>query len=445
MVAGTHSGSGKTTISLGLMAALKKKGLVVQPFKCGPDFIDPSLHKAVTGQISRNLDLWMCGKKFVRNSFAYHSRLADISLIEGVMGMFDGGDSSSAALARELNVPVVLVLDVHSMAESAAAVLKGFETMEVKVAPQAVILNKVGSNRHLKLLCKAIEEHCQSEIIGHLPRELDFSMPSRHLGLYMGDEHPITSDKLQMLGDTITKHVDLERIISLDKTSDRLPCYKIKKQSPTSVRIGIARDQAFCFYYEDNLDLLEKEGAELVFFSPLNDACPPEGLDGIYIGGGYPELYSTELSANKSMRAALKKMAQEGKIIYAECGGFMYLSKGICNLDGKFFPMCEVFPVRSKMNNKRSALGYREVVLKRAGFFGPAGTELRGHEFHYSHIEDMDLGIERFYETHGSDGAAGYRYRNVLAGYVHLHFGYTPSAAQTFITMCEKNHDHKNS
>ena len=292
IISGTSSGSGKTTVALGLMAAFRARGLAVQPFKCGPDFIDPGLHQLVTGATSRNLDLWMCGEAFTRATFADNSRGADIAIIEGVMGMFDGGLSSSGSLAKTLGLPGILVLDVRSMAESAAAIVKGFETLIPEAAPKGVILNRIASDRHLQLVGDAIAEHCNAEVLGYLPRSLEFSIPSRHLGLLTGDEAPISPSALQLLAETVARHIDLDKILALSAPVPAVRSNSSPVLPEKQCRIGVARDKAFCFYYEDNFDLLRRAGAELVFFSPVADAGLPEGLDAIYLGGGYPELYA---------------------------------------------------------------------------------------------------------------------------------------------------------
>ena len=488
MVAGTSSGSGKTTITLGLLAALRNMGLAVQPFKCGPDFIDPGLHQLACGRVSRNLDLWMMGEPQVRKTFAKCPKsslppgggglgrggtsdeigrlqihpppsslpsavttaregesilISDISVIEGVMGMFDGQTSSSAALAKELGVPVVLILDVRSAAESVAAVLKGFETLMPEVAPVAVILNRVASPRHLELVSGAIRLHCRAEILGHLPQSLDFAMPARHLGLFTGEEQPISPEALARLAATITAQVNLERLLELAAGATMPPAEDVpdrQESIPVQARIGVARDRAFCFYYEDNFDLLRAAGAELVFFSPLEDRCLPEGLDGLYLGGGYPELYASQLSGNLGMRQAIYEWAESGKPLYAECGGFMYLTEGIAGDDVGMLPMAGVFPVTARMQKKRASLGYREVRLEQDCFFGPAGTVLRGHEFHYSVIGEMPDHIARIYavnsSVNGIDSREGYRYKNVLGGYLHLHFGFNPRMAGEFVRAC---------
>ncbi len=439
LMAGTSSGSGKTTITLGLLAALRNLGLAVQPFKCGPDFIDPGLHQLACGRVSRNLDLWMMGEARVRETFAVSAAAgADISVIEGVMGMFDGRESSSAALAKRLGLPVVLILDVRSAAESVAAVLKGFETLDPEVVPVAVILNRVASPRHLELVSGAIRRHCRAEILGYLSQSLDFSMPARHLGLFTGEEQPISPEGLASLAATIAAQVNLERLMKLAATATVSSAENGSARHENveaQARIGVARDRAFCFYYEDNFDLLRAAGAELVFFSPLEDRTLPKGLDGLYLGGGYPELYAQELSGNQGMRQAVYDWAQSGRPIYAECGGFMYLTQGIAGDDLGVLPMAGVFPVTARMQKKRASLGYREVRLARDCFFGPASTVLRGHEFHYSVIDAMPEHIERIYAVNDQD-SEGYRYKNVLGGYLHLHFGFNPQMAANFVRAC---------
>lgn len=437
IISGTSSGSGKTTVALGLMAALRARGLRVQPFKCGPDFIDPGLHQLITGTVSRNLDLWMCGEAFTRATFQRHSRGAGVAVIEGVMGMFDGGLSSSGILAKTLKLPGILVLDVRSMAESAAAIVKGFETLLPEAAPKGVILNRIASDRHLQLVKGAIEEHCQAEVLGYLPRSLEFSIPSRHLGLLTGDEAPLSPKAVQLLADTVAQHIDLDRILSLcaqveQRAGDDLPA------PPTRpCRIAVARDRAFCFYYEDNLDLLRGAGAELIFFSPVLDEKLPEGIDGIYLGGGYPELYAEQLCKNVAMREAIRQWIEGDGPVYAECGGFMYLTEGIVDQQGAFHPMVGAFPVRARMQEKRASLGYREVRTTAPCCFGPAGIIMRGHEFHYSNIDPMPDRIARSYEiTSGAVGKEGYAYRRVLGGYMHLHFGFSPQVASEFINYC---------
>jgi cobyrinic acid a,c-diamide synthase len=437
IISGTSSGSGKTTVTLGLMAAFRARGLRVQPFKCGPDFIDPGLHQLVTGTASRNLDLWMCGEEFTRATFQENSRGADIAIIEGVMGMFDGGLSSSGMLAKTLTLPGILVLDVRSMAESAAAIVRGFETYMPEAAPRGVILNRIAGDRHLQLVSDAIRQHCRAEVLGYLPRTLEFSIPSRHLGLMTGDEAPLSPAAIQLLADTVARHVDLDKILSLCASVPETVLRTSLAAKNRQCRIGVARDKAFCFYYEDNFDLLRKAGAELVFFSPVADTRLPEGLNALYLGGGYPELYAEQLSGNTEMHAAIREWIESDGPVYAECGGFMYLTEGIVDHERVYHPMIGAFPVRARMQEKRAGLGYREVHTTDRSFFGPAGTVLRGHEFHYSHIDAMPADIARIYQVNNGT-REGYTYRNVLGGYMHLHFGFSPQVVEEFINFCRE-------
>ncbi len=436
IIAGTQSGSGKTTVTLGLMAALAGRGMRVQPFKCGPDFIDPTLHKLVTGRISRNLDMWMAGEDFCRETFLKQSSEADISIIEGVMGMFDGGASSSAALAEKLSVPVILVLDVRSAAESAAAVLKGFETLDPHVELAGVIFNRVASPRHLQLVSDAVRKHCQAEILGYLPGNINFAIPERHLGLHMGEEDPLSARSVTELAESIATHVDLDRLLEIAKLTNPSEAAAVATKKTAAVRLAVARDKAFCFYYEDNLDLLRQAGAELVFFSPLTDTELPVDINGVYFGGGYPELYAERLGSNRKMLGAVKAWAEKGGCIYGECGGFMYLSEGIVGHDKTFHRMAGIFPVRAHMQGRRASLGYREITLVKDGLFGAAGTVLRGHEFHYSAIDEMDPSVARIYAVN-NDTQEGYCYKNVLGGYMHLHFGSSRDAVHAMLRFME--------
>jgi len=437
IISGTSSGSGKTTVALGLMAAFRKKGLAVQPFKCGPDFIDPGLHQLITGTVSRNLDLWMSGEQFTRSSFYHNSRNADLAIVEGVMGMFDGGLSSSGSLSATLGIPGILVLDVRSMAESAAAIVKGFETIVPEAAPRGVILNRIASDRHLQLVSDAIRKHCRAEVLGYLPRSLEFEIPGRHLGLLTGDEAPLSPQAVRLLADTVAEHIDLDKILSLCRNVPAVDDNILPMAPDKLCRIGVARDKAFCFYYEDNFDLLRAAGAELVFFSPLTDARPPDNLDGIYLGGGYPELYARQLNENRTMRLAIAEWIENDGPVYAECGGFMYLTEGIVDHEGSFRQMVGAFPGRARMQEKRASLGYREVQTESPCCFGPPGTILRGHEFHYSSIDPMPEHIARIYAVNNGT-REGYAYRKVLGGYMHLHFGYSPQVVKEFVNFCRE-------
>jgi cobyrinic acid a,c-diamide synthase len=443
LLAATHSGAGKTTITIGLLAALHRKGLAVQPFKCGPDFIDPTLHQLVTGKVSRNLDIRMCGRSFVRNCFQKFSSQADIAVIEGVMGLFDGADGSGATLAKELGLPVVLIVDTRSCAESIAAIVKGFETLDPDLQLTGIILNRVGSERHLALLRNSIEANCQTPVLGALPRNESFTIPDRHLGLMMGTEQPLDEAQIDMLAQTLTDNIDLDKLISLCQKPENIPAPSTLADAPRRkiIRIGIAQDEAFCFYYQDNFDILESLGAELVFFSPLHDQQLPPNIDGLYLGGGYPELYANELSQNTAMLSAVKSWSAAKRPLYAECGGFMYLTRGIFDLQNNFQPLSGIFPVASRMQARLAKLGYRIVTTSGdKSLFGSRKT-LHGHEFHYSTIEEMPSEITRTF-TFDNGTREGYQINNTLGTYLHQHFGADRRIAENFINFCQDPKDY---
>jgi cobyrinic acid a,c-diamide synthase len=446
IIAGTHSSCGKTTVTLGLLAALKKKGLTVQAFKAGPDFIDSGLHRLITGRASRNLDLWMCAETYVKNGFLRHSSGADISIVEGVMGLFDG-QFSTASLAAVLDLPVVLVVDGYGMAETAGALIRGFavQASEKDVLLKGVIFNRVASGHHFERLRASLSG---VKVLGYLPRDLKFGIPQRHLGLTVMEENPIAHDNLERLADTVLERIDTDMLFDMAEEATSLPGRQIQVplmesngtpgggwhiDAPCPAElpvIAIAHDRAFTFYYQDNLDLLQDAGARIIRFSPLHDKTIPAGADAIYLGGGYPELYAGPLSANVSMRRSIKNWAEAGKPLYGECGGLMYLSRGIHDFEGNYFEMAGVFPFETQMKKGRSKLGYRMAVLREDCLIGKKGDEVRGHEFHYSEIvENMKQkpGVAEIYVVRDGSGQnlpdEGYRYKNSLASYIHLHFG----------------------
>jgi len=455
IIAGTQSGVGKTTISIGIMAALKARGLAVQPFKTGPDFIDPAYHRHVTGRVSRNLDGWMMGKKAVREVYARAGADTDISVIEGAMGLFDGigrglTEGSAAEVARLTGAPVILVVDARSMAGSAAAVVKGFETLDPDVRIAGVILNRVGSARHEEMLRAAIKRHCRAKVIGAIPREDGLDIPSRHLGLTTDVAGILTPKFVKSLKALIEKSLDMDALLKIAGRAERVEgrakaMSSIKSKS--SSRLAVAMDEAFCFYYQDNLDLLRSYGIEIVPFSPLKDGGLPENISGIYLGGGYPEMYARGLASNDFVKRGILDAARGGMPIYAECGGFMYLTEGITDIEGVYHPMAGIFPTRTRMLKERKALGYREVVVAGAGTLFPQGGVARGHEYHYSEIDPMPKGVGRAYTMRsGADkelGREGYVKGNMLASYVHLHFmsnrRFARSFAEKIKRVCSKS------
>jgi cobyrinic acid a,c-diamide synthase len=428
LIAGTHSGVGKTTVTLGLMAALRARGLVVQPFKVGPDFIDTSHHTAVCGRPSRNLDPFMMGEEGVRRSFCSALQGADVAVVEGVMGLFDGMDgtdvSSSAQVAKILDLSVLLVINVHGMSRSAAAMEKGFAEFDTDVRLAGTVLNRVGSERHLAMLKSCLER----PIFAALPREREMEMKSRHLGLVMGfeKEHDVAA-----LAALLEKHAAIDEILRLRSLSS--PAQEGKANAKKSVRIGIARDEAFCFYYYENLCELERRGADLVFFSPLEDALPD--VDGLYIGGGYPELHAEKLEAAVARRQ-IKRASEDGMPIYGECGGLMYLGRAI-EMETGTFRMVGALPGTTVMTKRLAALGYAQAEAVAQNPVVGIGKTLRGHEFHYSHFDsDRDARFAyRLCRGKGiRDGWDGLVEHNTLGGYLHAHF-YSVSVDR-FIENC---------
>jgi len=449
VIAGTQSGVGKTTITLGLLAALRRRGLVVQPFKVGPDFIDPGHHTQAGGRLSRNLDGWMLSRDANMSLFRRRARGADVAVVEGVMGLFDGYDGASEAgstaqMAKWLGLPVLLVVDARAMARSAAALVHGFASFDPELTLVGVIFNRIGSATHLEYLQQALSTLQGVRSFGGLPRDQELAIPERHLGLATTEDHPLGAGYLNHLADWLEANLDLDGLLAA------LPPLGVPEElaaevtSPT-VRLGVARDRAFCFYYPENLELLADAGAELVPFSPLEDRELPADLHGIYLGGGYPELYAAALAANAGVRQAVQDAAAMGLPIYAECGGLMYLAREIRDLSGRPHPMAGVFPFTVQMLPRLKALGYREVTLAAAGLLGPAGTRLKGHEFHYSEMVGEPVGVSRIYRLTSRKGgetvAEGYTFQNVLASYVHLHFGSNPDAAKNLVASCRRYKD----
>ncbi|SDL20174.1 hydrogenobyrinic acid a,c-diamide synthase (glutamine-hydrolysing) [Geoalkalibacter ferrihydriticus] len=441
LIAAPASGCGKTTLTLALLAALRRRELRVAPFKVGPDFIDPGHHAAACGRASRNLDSWMCGTNYVRDTFRRACVGADVAVIEGVMGLFDGASGSddagsSAAIARLLDARVLLVIDARAQARSAAALVQGFTRFDPRLKFAGILCNRVGSPRHAELLHDALASVPDlPPLLGCLPREEALSLPERHLGLVTAGDARRDESFYQHLAEWLESHVDLNPIFPSDPSGPLAPCVSPAHRPPRA-RIAVARDEAFCFYYPDNLELLEAAGAELVFFSPLRDTRLPQGIHGLYLGGGYPELHAEKLAANTHLLADIRRAADQELPIYAECGGFMLLSQSIDE-----YPMAGVFPAHARLLKKRRALGYREVTLTADSLLGPAGTCLRGHEFHYSEME-MPPEVPRQYRLsrRGGEDLAdeGYRRRNVLGSYIHLHFGSHPSVAEHFVNFCRK-------
>jgi cobyrinic acid a,c-diamide synthase len=423
----------------------------VVSFKVGPDFIDPGHHTRITGIPCRNLDGWMLSKACNRKIFSRHIQSADLAVVEGVMGLFDGYDGkseagSTAQMAKWLNLPVLLAVNAKSMARSAAAVVYGFEKFDPDLRFSGVIFNQLGSKRHLNYLKDALSGHVQMPCLGGLFKNADIAIPERHLGLVTLHDHPLSPDAINRLADFIESSVDMDALLAcfadIHAEPETAPsCHPLQS---VRVRIGVAMDQAFCFYYPDNLDALTAEGAELVPFSPIADASLPVGLSGIYFGGGYPELHAEKLAANSQLRSQVLASSLKGMPIYAECGGLMYLCRELTDMDGRIHPMTGCFSFSTRMLQHLKTLGYREITLKKDTILGQADQKIRGHEFHYSEIippadaPGTYAVTSRFGESMVTEG---FQVNNTLGSYIHLHFGSQPNAAAAFVRACLQ-HDH---
>ncbi len=440
VIAGTHSGVGKTTLTLGLLAALRARGQRVQPFKVGPDFIDPSHHRLAAGRASRNLDSWLMDDPTNLEIFARATRDADVAVVEGMMGLFDGFSGldergSAAHMAKLLRAPVVLVVDAGAMARSAGAMVLGYQQFDPQVNVRAVIFNRVGGAGHYQMLKDAAEARTAVKVLGYLPFDAALQMPERHLGLVPQAEQD-QAELYARIAQKLEQTVDLSALWAI---AEAQPLPPIKPQLfvgdgvRTRARIGLAMDEAFNFYYEDNLDLLRHYGAELVPFSPLHDAQPPV-VDLLYLGGGFPELFTTQLAGNAGMRAAIQQFARDGGPIYAECGGLMYLGQTLQSFEGEPMPMLGLLPLNTRMTRNRLSIGYTEVDVTGPNLIADAGQQLRGHEFHWSEWQaegplNSTYRLRRGLQTVPDGFCAG----NVLGTYLHLHFGSQPWVAQRLV------------
>lgn len=452
VIAGTQSNVGKTTVTLALLAALTARGRRVQPFKAGPDFIDPGHHSAVTNRPSRNLDGWMLGKVVNRDIFTHAAADADLSIIEGMMGLFDGSSpvdekGSTAELAKQLDAPVLLVVDGSAMARSAAAMARGYAEFDPTLRVVGVIFNRVGSGRHYQLLKDAVEAETDLAVVGYLSPDPAMTVPDRHLGLITAIEQGST-DLYRRLGEAAAQTVDLDRIEALARSCGEFalsPAQPIAPFRAWTIRVGVAYDPAFCFYYPENLELLEAEGAEVVKFSPLKDRALPD-VDLLYLGGGYPELHGEGLARNDSMRRAIRSFAERGGTIYAECGGMMYLTQAVRDLDGRVHEMVGLFQAEAVMRKQGLTLGYRTVELSQRCILGEPGVIARGHEFHYSMLEPRGLLHYACTLTDAQGkpkGRDGLTMGNVLAFYTHLHFSSQTRVAKALVASVRRTaHDH---
>lgn len=437
LLGGVNSGSGKTTLAAALLRALRRRGIDVAPFKCGPDYIDPSFHRQAAGRASFNLDPCFHAGAALRSAFARSAATADAAVVEGVMGLFDGTcpgtrAGSSAEIAARLGLPVVLVVNARGISGSIAPLVKGFCEWDPEVRIVGVIADFTGSARHGQLLADALRTAGLPPLLGRFDRNEAWRLPERHLGLTTGT---LDDALLDRMADAAEESIDLDRLLELARIPRPAAVVSAAAQATSGLRLGVAQDEAFHFYYEENFELLRERGVELVFFSPLHDRDLPPELDGLWFGGGYPELFAETLAANDAMLDAVRSFAASGRVVWGECGGFLYLLAGLTGFDGVRYPMLGLLPGEGKMHSRLSALGYREAVTATDGLFGPAGTRIQGHEFHYSSAE-LPAGTQPFFHArtlHGETSEAGSVHNRIAGSYLHLHFASNPAALDHFV------------
>ena len=445
VLAGTRSGVGKTTIATGIMGALARRGLRVQPFKCGPDYIDPSYHLMACGTPSRNIDTWLLAHDTALELYGRAAQSADVAVVEGVMGLYDGHanlteQGSTAEVAKLLRAPVILIASAARVARSVAAEALGFQKFDPSVNIAGVILNGVGSPRHLEFCKPPIEDATGLPVLGYMPRRDDLRVPERHLGLIPTVEGVVVEEWFDKLTAQVEETIDLGRLLEVagqaDAPSVAQGAFPAATQ-PRRARIAVARDKAFNFYYQDSLDLLEAWGAELAPFSPLEDGALPDGIGGVYIGGGFPELFARELAANEGMKQSIRAAHTHGTRIYAECGGLMYLGESLTDFDGKAHHMVGLIPAKSSMSKGRLTLGYREVESLSDGALLAKGERVRGHEFHWSVADSPASAQHAAYAVHSQGGRIeGFRAGNLTASYIHIHMGSRAGMARRFVGEC---------
>ncbi len=441
MIAGVRSGVGKTTIATGIMGALTRRGYAVQPFKAGPDYIDPSYHQIACGVPSCNLDTWLLSHATVLELHGKASARRQISVIEGVMGLFDGHsnldeEGSTSQLAKLLGAPVLLVADATKVARSAAAEVLGYQMFDPDLNVAGVILNGVGSPAHLAFCQPQVEATTGLPVLGYLPGRGEFEQPERHLGLIPTVEGTVARQWYDTLIAQVEETIDVGRIVELAPSHGDAPQVYPAEPQPKRAIIAVAQDKAFNFYYQDSLDLLEAWGAEIAPFSLLEDESLPEGAGGVYLGGGFPELFAAELSANRPMLDSIRQAAERGVPVYGECGGLVYLGRNLTGFDGEAHPMTGLLPAASAMSQSRLSLGYREVEALSDGPLLASGQQVRGHEFHWSTLEPPqdDESVYRVVNQGGRPD--GFRAGSVWATFVHVHLGSSTALAPRFVETC---------
>ncbi|MBC2182253.1 cobyrinate a,c-diamide synthase [Listeria sp. FSL L7-0233] len=437
LIAAASSGAGKTTVTLGIMHALKKRGLRVQPFKVGPDYIDTNYHQAITGVASINLDSFLIDDDAMLAAlFEKHGESADISVIEGVMGLFDGlgidrDNASTSFIAKCTKTQVILVVDGKAVSTSAAAIVDGFNRFDPELKIAGVIINRVASENHFSLIKGAIERYTDVPVLGYLPKNAAVALPERHLGLVPQEEMTELEAKWELLGDLIAEHVDLDRLLEISKSGEDLVGESLDITLPdfSGLRVAYALDAAFHFYYQDNLELIRSTGAMLIPFSPLEDKEVPKA-DFIYIGGGFPEVFAERLAKNSTMRKSILAAHEKGIPIYAECGGLMYLGSALEMNDAQY-EMVGVFSGISKMTTRLRKFGYCTAKPLEDTLIGKKGTAIRGHEFHHSVFETTETPCLQLSKKRDGEivkeWQGGYQKGNTFASYLHIHFYQNPA------------------
>lgn len=448
IIAGTHSGVGKTTLTLGIISALRKKGVSVQAFKTGPDYIDPTYHSEASGKICVNLDSWLLSKDAVIELFRRRAEDVDLSVIEGVMGLYDGLKDtevgSTAHLAKILNSPVILILDAGSLSRSAAAIAMGYKEFDRKIDIAGIILNNIASVNHYNYIKSAIESETEIPVVGCLPRDPELKLSERHLGLIPLEEKRLSSGFYKKLSKRVEDHIDLTRILKIGRQARPLPYpgVMIFKKGPqkSRVTIAVAKDEAFNFYYQDNLEILNHLGADIVTFSPLRDGELPKGVDGLYIGGGFPELFASDLSKNNSLKRSIRRKAEYGLPVYAECGGLMYLVESLMDFKKRKFSMAGIFKCSVRMGDRLRRMGYVNLEVIRDNILGKKGQRNRAHLFHWSRLTNIPKSASFAYKIVKDRNIIydGLIKKNVLAGYAHLHFASNLKFAKNFINSCRR-------
>jgi cobyrinic acid a,c-diamide synthase len=448
VVAGVHSGVGKTTISTGLIGALNQAGFKVQAFKVGPDYIDPSYHTQAAGRKSENLDSWMIPRDQVIELFTRATGDVDVAVVEGVMGLYDSASGtqetgSTAEVAKILKAPVILVIDAHSMARSSAAMVLGYKTFDPNLNLAGVIVNRVGSQKHALWCKQAIESVTGVPVVGCLPSNAELKLKERHLGLVPTAESKTSNGLVDKITQAIQENLDLTKIVAIAKSAPELP--KVANpvyptvNLPKRVTIGVAFDEAFNFYYPSNLSLLEAYGAEILHFSPIHDKTLPK-VDGLYFGGGFPEMMPEKLQANKNMRLTIRKASESGMPIYAECGGLMYLTDSITDFEDKTFNMVGLLHGKTVMT-KKTLLNYTQIEIVHNNILAPNGSNLKGHEFHSSKVTEVPDSANFAYKMNVGEGIKnhmdGWIVNNTLAAYTHIPFVQNKALALNFIANCE--------